>query len=228
MKHLTKLSLVVVTATATLFAGSMYAFAGWTTDAPKTVLKMRSVAMPAGNAPSVAKNGKNAAVDWVGSKIAPGVKVQSYIVTRFGVGNPVVVCDRVTTTSCKDKLVPGGTWTWKVQPVFASWIGDFSPASVALTFSGPPPAAADLVSATSPADPAAPLPASPAATPTAAATKTGGGGDETAVPPPPQAPVTSPPAASEPTPEDAPVTTPPAPATSGPVGDVPPDPPDAG
>ena len=153
MKHLTKLALVAATAGAVTFGGSVYAFAGWIVDTPPTVLKMRVAAMPAGNAPSVARNGKNAAIDWVSNKIVAGVPAESYIVTRFGAGDPVVVCDHVTATACKDKAVPGGTWTWRVQPVFKTWIGAYSPHSLPLTFSGPPPTAAELVSATSPVDP---------------------------------------------------------------------------
>jgi hypothetical protein len=156
MKHLTKLSLVAATAAAVTFGGSVYAFAGWIIDNPATVLTMTVARMPAGNAPSVGTKNKNAEIDWVGNTIVAGVKVESYIVTRFGAGDPVVVCDHVTSTACKDKVVPQGTWTWKVQPVFKSWIGDYSPNSVALTFAKPPPTAAELVSATSPAVPATP------------------------------------------------------------------------
>ncbi|MEU8607775.1 hypothetical protein AB0C29_07225 [Actinoplanes sp. NPDC048791] len=154
MKHLTKLSLVAATAAVITFGGSVYAFAGWMIDTPATELKMTVAKMPAGNAPSVGAKNKDAEIDWVGNTIVAGVKVESYVVTRFGAGDPVVVCDHVTTTACKDKAVPQGTWTWKVQPVFKSWIGDYSPDSVALTFAKPPPTTAELVSANSPAAPA--------------------------------------------------------------------------
>ncbi|WP_433721931.1 hypothetical protein ACQP2Y_42225 [Actinoplanes sp. CA-051413] len=196
MKHMTKVSLVVVTAAAVTFGGSVYAFADWIIDTPRAVLKMRTAAMPAGNSPSVAKNGKNAAIDWVGNKILAGVPAESYIVTRFGAGDPVVVCDHVTATTCKDKAVPGGTWTWKVQPVLKTWIGDHSPPSVALTFSGSPPTAAELVSATSSA--------APLATPVAPTGGTAPGSDTKAVTSPPAAPATTdePPAATAPEPEE--------------------------
>jgi hypothetical protein len=199
MKHLTKVSLVAATAVAVTFGSSVYAFADWIVATPPTVLRMRVADMPAGSAPSVARNGKNAAIDWVGNKIAPGVKVESYVVTRFGAGNPVVVCDRVTATSCKDKLVPGGTWTWRVRPVLATWLGVFSADSAALTFSGPPPTAAELVSATSPA---APMP--PGASP-GAATVVGSapGGDAGVVTSPPAAHAgAEPPAVAGPEPEE--------------------------
>jgi hypothetical protein len=196
MKHMTKVSLVVVTATAVTFGGSMYAFADWIIDTPRAALKMRTAAMPAGNSPSVAKNGKNASIDWVGNKILAGVPAESYIVTRFGAGDPVVVCDHVTATTCKDKAVPGGTWTWKVQPVLKTWIGDHSADSVALTFSGPPPTAAALVSST--------LPAAPTAVPVAPTGGSAPGSDTKAVTSPPAAPTTTdkPPAATVPQPDE--------------------------
>jgi hypothetical protein len=214
MKHMTKLALVVGTAAAVTFGGSVYAFAGWIVETPPTVLKMRVAAMPAGNAPSVAKNGKNATIDWVGNKIVAGVPVESYIVTRLGTGDSVVVCDHVTATACKDKAVPTGTWTWKVQPVLRTWIGEYSPHSVPLTFSGPPPTAAELVSATSPAAPAA---APGAATP---------GSGTVGVPSPPASSVsTKPPVPPEPEQEEPDEPSPPlaeestpaepAPSTSG-------------
>ncbi|GAA3903861.1 hypothetical protein [Actinoplanes auranticolor] len=151
MKHLTKLSLVAATAAAVTFGGSVYAFAGWIIDTPATVLEMTVAQVPAGNAPAVEAKNKNAEIAWEGSTVVAGVQAESYIVTRFGSGAPVVVCDHVTTTACRDKSVPQGTWTWKVRPVFKSWLGDYSPNSAALTFTKSPPTAAELVSATTPA-----------------------------------------------------------------------------
>jgi hypothetical protein len=136
---------------------------------------MTAAAMPSGNAPSVAKDNKHAAIDWVGNNVAAGVRVESYIVTRFGAGDPVVVCDRVTATACKDKVVPNGTWTWKVQPVFKSWIGDYSPSSLPLTFSGPPPTVAQLASAISRA--------APSSAPTVTTSAPAGGGVVVTSPP---------------------------------------------
>lgn len=210
MNSFVKSSVVMASAAALALAGSVYAFAGWNSIGAPTVLSIRTVEMPAGNVPSVDKQGRNAAIDWVGNQIVPGVKVDSYVVTRFGAGGSVVVCDRVTATSCKDKLVPGGTWTWRVQPVFASWTGAASAGSAALTFSGPPPTAAELVSATSPAAPGPPA-ASPAGT-----TPPGGGPVVVTSPPAPPGGA-KPPVVPEPEPEEPDVPPPPAPQQSGPV-----------
>jgi hypothetical protein len=188
MKHLTKLSLVAATAAAFTFGGSVYAFAGWIVDTPATVLEMTVAQMPAGNTPNVEAKNKNAEVDWVGSTVVGEVPAESYIVTRFGAGDPVVVCARVTTTACRDKSVPQGTWTWRVQPVFKSWIGDYSPKSAALTFAKSSPTAAELVSATTPA-----VPATPDARSTAPA-----GGRAVVTSPAPTAPATKSPASPAP------------------------------
>jgi hypothetical protein len=213
MKPITKVSVVVVAAATVTFGGSVYAFADWIIDTPRAVLKIRTAAMPAGNSPSVAKNGKSATIDWVGSKILAGVPAESYIVTRFGVGDPIVVCAHVIATTCRDKAVPGGTWTWKVQPVLKTWVGDYSPSSVALTFSGPPPTAAELVSSTSPA-----VPTTTPGAPTGGATPSGNTATVTS-PPAAATTVEKPPAATAPDPDEA--DAPPPVAESGPVDPAP-------
>jgi hypothetical protein len=138
-------SLAIAAGAAMLvLSGTLVAYADWTVASEPTVVTLRSADMPQGNAPSVEKTGKNATLRWVPNRIVPGVKVQSYIVTRVGQGDPVVVCDQVTTASCRDKLVPAGTWTWKVRPVLETWQGEDSPPSLPLQFTGSPrpPAAA--------------------------------------------------------------------------------------
>lgn len=142
MKALVKSSLVVAGACAVALSGSVYAFASWNTTAPPVQLVIKTAAMPQGNAPSVEKTGKNATLRWVPNRIVPGVRVQSYIVTRVGQGDPVVVCDEVTTASCRDKLVPAGKWTWTVRPVLETWQGEDSPASLPLEFMESPQSAA--------------------------------------------------------------------------------------
>ncbi len=144
MRTMSKITLVAASAAAFISAGTVVAFAAWTTDTTPTVLRTHTAAMPQGNAPSIERNGKNVTLRWVPNRIVPGVKVQSYIVTRVGQGDPVVVCDQVTTASCRDKLVPAGTWTWKVRPVLETWQGEDSPPSLPLQFTGSPrpPAAA--------------------------------------------------------------------------------------
>ncbi len=132
-------SLAIAAGAAMLvLSGTLVAYADWTVASEPTVVTLRSADMPQGNAPSVEKTGKNATLRWVPNRIVPGVKVQSYIVTRVGQGDPVVVCDQVTTASCRDKLVPAGTWTWTVRPVLETWQGEDSPTSLPLQFTGSP------------------------------------------------------------------------------------------
>ncbi|WP_305785144.1 hypothetical protein [Symbioplanes lichenis] len=132
----------VAVAVGVALGGSVYAFAGWSAATPAAVLRMRTAEMPAGAVPSVAKAGKNAVVTWAPSILAAGVRAQHYTVIRTGAGGPVVVCPEVTTTTCRDVAVPGGTWSWQVRPAYEHWVGDLSGPSVPLTFAGPPEVAA--------------------------------------------------------------------------------------
>lgn len=208
MKPLFRSSLVAATALAVALSGSVLAYASWTTTAEPSVLRLRTIDMPPGNAPSVAKapSGKHADLRWVPTRLMPGVKAQSYIVTRIGPGAPVVVCDHVTKAACRDKKVPPGTWTWKVRPVFETWEGADSPASLPLEFADPKQpapeaeAAADVEApatgrpAEAHAEPAAPAVTAPKAAPTAEAPE----------PKTEKPPVTSPPTTA---PADPPPTT---------------------
>ncbi len=205
MKGLVKSSLVVAGACAVALSGSVYAFASWDTATPTVQLVIKTAAMPQGNAPSVDRTGKNALLRWVPNTIVPGVKVQSYIVTRVGQGDPVVVCDQVTTASCRDKLVPAGTWTWTVRPVLETWQGEDSPASLPLQFTGSPqsPAAAK---GTGPAADSIGVPPDPATEPDTVI-------EQSADAPP--APTT----AATPSTADEPTTAPQAPAPATPAED---------
>jgi hypothetical protein len=219
MRSVVKSALVAAGASAFVLGGSVYAFADWSVEAKPSVITIKTEDMPAGIAPSVAKAGRKAKIEWVGSKIAPGVRMQSYVVTRFGTGAPVVVCERVTATSCTDSQVPGGTWTWRVQPVFETWVGDYSGDSARLTFSGPPPAAATLVRA-SPTDPAV-APGTPAGARAAEGISGAGDAGKAKSPPAPEV-TTSPPGATGPGPVEPPAP-PPAPPESSQVDPTPPD-----
>lgn len=194
-----KAALTVAAAVVIASAGTVYAFAGWTSAVGPTSVTVRTVAMPAGNAPSVARIVQRADIKWVANRLRPGVKAQSYVVTRHGAGKAVVVCDRVPVTSCRDQRVPPGVWTWRVQPVFETWTGRPSADSAALTFAGPAPV---------PATPLPPVP--PQATPTP------GDGSPVRTSPPPVMPGTSPDIVTDPP------DTPPAPDAFTDPADTPP------
>ena len=203
MKALVKSSLVVGGACAVALSGSFYAFAGWDTAAPPAQVVIKTAAMPQGNAPSVEKTGRNATLRWVPNRIVPGVKVQSYIVTRRGPGDPVVVCDQVTTASCRDKLVPAGTWTWTVRPVLETWQGEDSEASLPLQFGGAPqPASA--ARDTAPATRGTGTAPGPAGEPGTAEPSAGEAPDPAATATPPRAaePTTAPPTSAPTTPAE--------------------------
>lgn len=138
----------VAVAVAAVLGGSMYAFAGWAPVATPAVLRMRTAEMPAGNAPSVVRSGRNAVIAWAPSRLTAGVRAQDYTVVRRGAAGPVVACAAITALTCRDKAVPAGTWTWQVQPRYENWTGELSAAGVPLVFAGPArPAASPGVAA---------------------------------------------------------------------------------
>jgi hypothetical protein len=122
VKRAFRTPLIVAVTAATALGGTVYAYAGWTMDTTPTTLRIHVAAMPAGNTPSIEQRADKAILRWVPNKIVPGVPAQSYVVTRHGGGAAVEVC-KVTTATCNEVRVPGGTWSWTVRPIFATWIG---------------------------------------------------------------------------------------------------------
>jgi hypothetical protein len=161
--------------------GTALAFAGgWTMDDGRATVTLSAAKMPKGAAPSVAKQGKTAAVvSWSAQEIVSGVKMDHYVVTAHSVDEPPLA-DVVHTVAASGgdaesltfaaNEVAGGKWYWTIVPKFHLWAGAESGKSQKLTFPAAPATA--LVSADSTADPAAdpagraaPT-ASPQATPT--------------------------------------------------------------
>lgn len=158
MQAATKLALVIGGTGLALTAGSLNAFASWTSAAPTATMTVAAAALPGGETPTVAARGTDALVRWKPSVLRGGVRVRKYTVTRWRAGRSVVVCDRVPATSCTDRNLAEGTWTWRVRPSVGDWSGTDSADSAPLVIlpakdavpkpaaggqrSGPPPAPA--------------------------------------------------------------------------------------
>jgi hypothetical protein len=123
MKSATKLALVVGGTGLVLAAGSLNAFATWTSVTPTSALQVAAAELPRGETPAVSAAGSDVLVRWKSSILSDGKKVEKYIVTRMGAGKSMVVCDGVSATTCTDKDVAAGTWTWRVRPLTGGWKG---------------------------------------------------------------------------------------------------------
>jgi hypothetical protein len=206
MKSLTKSLLVGSGTTALLIAGTVSAFADWTTETPLSVLEVKVAEMPRGRTPIATASGNDAALSWDASMIA-GTPAERYIVTRVGAAQQTVVCAKVAATGCRDRDVPDGAWTWRVRPLVGTWEGTDSPDSRSLTFG-----AAKAATPTQPA--AGQAPPSPPKTSTAPAnTPTTDSAKATTEPvpsvPTAEQPAVPTPAGSTSAPESAPSSNPP-------------------
>ncbi len=142
MKSLTK-KLTIVTATIALVgAGTMIAEASWTIPGTAKV-KAKAADMPRGAVPSAAEQGGNALVSWSAQEIAPGVRMQTYIVTAHSADDPprADIARTVTATSADTQsavftgsVLAGGKWSWTLLPEYARWAGAESKKSDKLTF----------------------------------------------------------------------------------------------
>jgi hypothetical protein len=230
MKSLTK-KLTIVTATVALVgAGTMIAQASWTIPGTAKV-KAKAAAMPRGAVPSAATQGDNTLVSWSAQEIAPGVRMQTYIVTAHSADDPprADIARTVTATTADTQsavftgtVLAGGKWYWTLVPEYARWAGAESKKSDKLAF----PAAADSPSvpslvADSAAQAAAPAPST--TTPAAAADPPKQTGQAPVVTAPPEE--TPKPVERTSSPTAAPATSDPAPAGTTTTAPATPDPP---
>lgn len=192
-----KIALVGCTAGATVLGGTMVAFAQWTVSSNRVVMQLQTVAVPEGPQPSVDAREKNVVLRWAPKRLQPGVKVQSYVVTRHSGSTSVEVCV-VNSTGCKDTNATAGVWTYRIRTRYEGWEGADGPASEAVTIVTPtrnrkspaavPPTGATTMGTGTVAPPekeetvepdtAAPTPANTSVTPTEPAA------DESTEPPP--------------------------------------------
>src|SRR5687767_14295060 len=125
MNHVSKLLLVTVTAAAVASAGTVIAYASWPVPSKTVKVKIRTVDMPRGVQPSVARSGANAVVTWSPQEIVPGTTMQSYLVTRHSADDAAAIKQfaPVAVTTFTDTAVPTGKWYWTVTPKFGGWTG---------------------------------------------------------------------------------------------------------
>ncbi|WP_433297878.1 hypothetical protein ACQP2F_42070 [Actinoplanes sp. CA-030573] len=162
-------------------AGTMVARADWAIPSKPVSFRVRSEKMPRGVTPSVAKQGGGALVSWSAQEIAPGDRMDRYVVTAHSVSEPPLpdVTHTVTAGGGASESVTfaaaevaGGKWYWTIVPKYRLWVGEESGRSDRLAFPGAPAvrsAGANPATEAAVAGPAAP-PATPPAATTAPAT----------------------------------------------------------
>jgi len=173
MRRTGKMLLVGVVALSFGVAGTVYAYAGgWTVTSAGTQFTAKVVTMPRGAEPRVAEQGDQAVVSWSAQEIAPGVRMDHYVVTAHSVADPprpdvahTVAAAGGSTESITfgTAEVAGGAWRWTVAPKYRQWIGAESPLSRRLVFDSAPDAPAAPADAAVAAVPSAATPASTAA-----------------------------------------------------------------
>jgi hypothetical protein len=146
MKRGVWIAAVVAISAAVASAGAVVAYANWTVPSKPIGFTVKSVDMPRGVRPSVAKNGTDAVVSWSPQDIDPGTPIQTYIVKRRNADNDSLAATfpRTAAVTVTEKNVAAGKWYWTITPAFALWAGTESKASEKLKFQAPP---ADAVAA---------------------------------------------------------------------------------
>lgn len=104
-------------------------------------------AMPAGNTPTARVSGRDVVVTWSAATFANGAPVAGYLIRRYKAANGIsvvvtVTCqETVTGTTCTERDVPAGTWTYTDTPIDKGRTGMDSPRSnpVQITTGTPAP-----------------------------------------------------------------------------------------
>jgi len=132
MKRWTR-PVVILTAAATLTAaGSYVAYASWFVPSKQIQVKIKSATMPRGATPTATSYGGGAIVSWRAQEVAPGARMQSYLVTAHSAEQPPApnVTRTVTATGAATEStlytvgdLGGGEWYWTLAPKFQSWVG---------------------------------------------------------------------------------------------------------
>ncbi|MFC5928270.1 tandem-95 repeat protein [Cryobacterium melibiosiphilum] len=95
--------------------------------------------------PRTLVSGHAVTVSWDGVKLNNGTAVTGYDVMRYSGSTKqtmTTACNvTVTATSCIEKYVPVGTWTYTIQPVYWLWKGAESSASTSFTIVNSAPVA---------------------------------------------------------------------------------------
>jgi len=145
----------IITAVLLLLGSGTAAYAFWASTTSSNNAAAAADALMPGSKPAVSANGAALSVTWASGSTVNGRAATGYTVARYsyatgGTAIPATggCAGTVTTLTCTEQNVPGGTWYYTVTPAIALWTGAESPRSNGISSDATPPSAAATVSPT--------------------------------------------------------------------------------
>jgi hypothetical protein len=132
MKPFAKITFITAGVSTVVLGSSAFAYAGWTTTSPSTVLSVSAASVPDGPRPTAVVRGHTVDLSWARKKVSASVPAQRYLIRRHGAAEPIIVCT-VSTPGCEDTDVPPGEWTYTVRLLLQTWEGSDGPPTAPVT-----------------------------------------------------------------------------------------------
>ena len=145
----------IITAVLLLLGTGTAAYAFWASTTSSNNAIAAADALSPGSKPSVTASNTSLTVTWANGTTVNGRPATGYTVARYsaatgGTAIPATggCAGTVTTLTCTEQNVPGGTWYYTVTPAIALWTGAESPRSNGVSSDAIAPTASATVSPT--------------------------------------------------------------------------------
>ncbi|MDE8585889.1 beta strand repeat-containing protein [Arthrobacter sp. NQ4] len=145
----------IITAVLLLLGTGTAAYAFWASTTSSNNAAAAADTLSPGSKPSVTASNTSLTVAWANGTTVNGRPATGYTVARYsaatgGTAIPATggCAGTVTTLTCTEQNVPGGTWYYTVTPAIALWTGSESPRSNGVSSDAIAPAASATVSPT--------------------------------------------------------------------------------
>jgi hypothetical protein len=135
MRPFVKITFIAAGVSTVVLGSSAFAYAGWTTSSPSTVLNVSAASVPDGPRPTAVAHGQEVDLSWVRTNVSARVPAQRYLIRRHGAAGPIIVCT-ASAPGCRDTQVPPGQWTYTVRLMLQTWEGSDGPPSLPVTVGG--------------------------------------------------------------------------------------------
>ena len=102
----------------------------------------RAISLSGGSTPTASVSNRSVTVSWSATTLPGGAPVAGYVVRRYSTGGTLqsigsACSGTVSSTSCTEAGVPGGTWRYTVQPKQGNWTGAEGSQSSSVTVAAP-------------------------------------------------------------------------------------------